>query len=158
MLPTDTRVFAHRSFRIFWLSRIAGNLAFQMQVVAVGWQVFSLTGDPLDLGLVGLIQFLPAILLMLVVGQVADRYDRRRVILWARLALAASIGALALASASGEVSRNLIFAIVFFIGAAQAFQMPTSQAIIPGLVPAALLPKAIAWSSIGFQGSSIFGP
>ena len=158
MLPSDTRVFAHRPFAVFWLSRVVGNLAFQMQVVAVGWQVYSLTGDPLDLGLVGLIQFLPSLFLLLVVGQVADRYDRLKVVLLSRLALAAALGVLAVVAAVGAASREAIFLVVLAIGAAHAFQQPTSQAVVPQLVPTALLPKAIAWSSIGFQGSSIVGP
>ncbi|MGB7304434.1 MAG: MFS transporter [Burkholderiaceae bacterium] len=154
----EPHVFTYRPFAIFWASRVIGGLALQMQVVAVGWQVYELTGDPLDLGLVGLIQFFPSIILLLLVGQVADRMNRRWVVFFARILLALAVSVLVVASATGQISRDLIFVVVFFIGIAQAFHMPTSQAMIPGLVPAAALPKAIAWGSIGFQSASIIGP
>lgn len=151
-------LFAQRDFLIFWSSRVAGSLAFHMQAVAIGWQMFALTGDPLDLGLIGLVQFVPAALLVLVVGQVADQFDRRRVVLAARLSLAASAVVLALMSAQGALQPGLILALVFWIGTAQAFHLPTAQAITPNLVPPTMLPQAIAWSSIGFRGSAVVGP
>lgn len=129
-----------------------------MHIVAVGWQIYALTGDPLDLGLVGLVQFLPVVLLVLVTGQVADRFDRRMVVLVARIALALSLGLLAWWSYAGTVNRSLVFVIVFAIGVCHAFQMPSSQALIPTLVTPAQLPKAIAWGSIGFQGATVVGP
>src|SRR5215813_5019078 len=80
--PTDPprSAFAHRGFRLYWAAQLCGTVATQMQGVAVGWQVYNLTQQPLDLGLVGLAQFLPALALALVTGHVADRYDRRRVL------------------------------------------------------------------------------
>ncbi len=129
-----------------------------MHIVAVGWQIYALTQDPLDLGLVGLVQFLPVVLLVLVTGQVADRFDRRRVVFVARLALAVCLFSLAWWSYAGAVSRPVVFVIVFLIGVCHAFQIPSSQALIPTLVTAAQLPKAIAWGSIGFQGATVVGP
>ena len=82
MTPTvgvPASLMRHQPFVFFWLSRISSTVALQMQAVAVGWQMYDLTNNPLDLGLVGLIQFIPFALLVLVVGQVADRYDRRRI-------------------------------------------------------------------------------
>ncbi len=70
----------HRSFRLFWLASVASTIALQMQIVAVGWQIYQLTHSPLDLGLVGLVQFVPSLLLVFVVGHVADRYNRRQVV------------------------------------------------------------------------------
>ena len=73
-------IFQNRSFVLFWLSRVCASIAVQMQSLAVGWQIYNLTGSPFDLGLVGLMQFLPLVSLMLVAGQVADRYDRRAIV------------------------------------------------------------------------------
>src|SRR5256885_4523649 len=70
-------VLRHRPFVLFWVARVAATVGYQMLIVAVGWQLYELTSDPFDLGLIGLIQFIPAILLVLVIGQAADRYDRR---------------------------------------------------------------------------------
>src|SRR5215475_14978532 len=78
--PTASLLRHQRSFVLFWLSRVATTIALQMQAVAVGWQIYDLTSSALDLGLVGLAQFIPSLLLVLVSGQIADRYDRRRVI------------------------------------------------------------------------------
>ena len=78
--PPSSSVFHHGSFRQYWIARVGSVFAYQMQTVAVGWQVYTLTGSPLDLGLVGLAQFLPSVALVLVVGHVADRYDRRRIV------------------------------------------------------------------------------
>lgn len=129
-----------------------------MHIVAVGWQIYALTKDPLDLGLVGLVQFLPVILLVLVTGQVADRFDRRYVVIISRASLTLCLLALAWWSFSDAVNRPVVFVVVFLIGICHAFQMPSSQALIPTLVTAAQLPKAIAWGSIGFQGATVVGP
>jgi len=154
----DESPFKNRSFAIFWCSRVLGSLAFQMHIVAVGWQLYDLTRDPLDLGLVGLVQFLPVVLLVLVTGQVADRFDRRIIVMVSRAALALSLLLLAAWSYDGAIVRWQVFVIVFLIGVCHAFQMPSSQALIPTLVTARQLPRAIAWGSIGFQGSSVVGP
>lgn len=129
-----------------------------MHIVAVGWQLYDLTRDPLDLGLVGLVQFLPVVLLVLVTGQVADRFDRRMVVMASRAALSLSLILLAAWSFDGEIVRWQVFVIVFLIGVCHAFQMPSSQALIPTLVTARQLPRAIAWGSIGFQGATVVGP
>ena len=158
MILSQASPFNNRSFAIFWCSRVLTSLAFQMHIVAVGWQLYALTGDPLDLGLVGLVQFAPVIMLVLVTGQVADRFDRRYVVLASRLALMLCLLWLAWWSHAGAVRRSLVFVIVFLIGVCQAFQMPSSQAMIPTLVSAPQLPAAIAWGSIGFQGATVVGP
>lgn len=130
----------------------------QMQVVAVGWQMYNLTGSALDLGLVGLVQFLPAVLLTLVVGHVADRYDRRRVVLLGLVVRAVTVAVLAAASATGWITREWIFAMVAVIGAARAFEMPTMQALLPAVVGPALLPRAVAWMASATQAAIIVGP
>lgn len=147
--PVPASIRACRGFLVFWASRVVTTLAYQMQVVAVGWQMYQLTGDPVDLGLIGLVQFLPSIVLMLVVGQIADRYSRTRIILIARAVVALAMLALAIATLRGHASRELLFGfvLVLMLGAVRAFEMPTSQALVPNPVPVALLSRAIAWAT-----------
>jgi MFS family permease len=147
----------HRPFALFWCARVAGTIAYQMQAVAIGWQIYDLTGSALDLGLIGLVQFVPVMLLALVVGHVADRYDRRRVVRACQLteALAA---ALAAASAAGWLTEPAIFAIVLVVGTARAFELPALHAQVPGLVPPGLFARAVAGSASANQLAIIIGP
>jgi MFS family permease len=129
-----------------------------MQNVAVGWQLYSLTGSALDLGLVGLAQFVPTAVLTLVVGQVADRYDRRRVVVVCHVAEAGATAALALGSLGGWLGRDGILAIVVMLGAARAFENPARSALVPRLVGLTLLPRAIASMTSAGQSARIVGP
>ncbi len=129
-----------------------------MQAVAVGWQGYELTGSAFYLGLIGLAQFLPMLLLTLAVGQVVDRYDRRRVAGVCQLAEGLAAGTLALGSAGGWLGRESLLAIVFVVGAARAFEGPSLHALVPGLVDTALLPRAIAWAASANQTATILGP
>src|ERR1700704_7020515 len=106
----------HRSFVMFWLARTSTTGAYQMLAVAVGWQLYDLTNNPLDLGIVGLMQFIPLVTLAIFVGQVADRYDRRAVIRITQIFKALAALALALGSASGWLTRELLFAILLGLG------------------------------------------
>jgi MFS family permease len=142
----------------FWLARVATAVAVQMQGVAVGWQLYDLTSNPIDLGLVGLVQFVPAVLLMLVSGQIADRYDRRLVLALSQVAEASGALVLALATLMGGIEPWVIFATVFMLGAARSFEMTTSQTLLPGIVPAAVLPRAIAVIASSTQAATIAGP
>jgi MFS family permease len=155
---TDASLLSHRPFALFWLARVFAMIAHQMLAVAVGWQVYALTGRALDLGLVGLAQFLPAFLLVLVAGHVADHFDRRRVLQLCMLAEAAAAVGLAVASALGVITEQAIFVLIFVVGAARAFQMPTMQALLPALVPPALLSRAIAANASASQTAIIAGP
>lgn len=151
-------VLRHRPFTLFWGARVASTIANQMQIVAVGWQVYQLTHSAFDLGMVGLVQFLPALFLALLVGHVADRHDRRKI---ARICLfikGLAAAALAIGSIYGWLDKQAIFAIVFVIGATHAFESPTLQALVPGLVPPRLLPRAVAWSASATQTAVIIGP
>jgi MFS family permease len=148
----------HRPFVQFWIARVGSLLALQMASVAVGWQIYNLTDSALDLGLVGLAQFAPALVLLLVAGHVADRHDRRRIIAGAQTTSAMVALTLALGTAGGWLTRELILALMFVLGAARAFEQPTMAAILPGLVPAALLPRAVAASSSATQAGTILGP
>jgi len=145
-------------FPLFWLSRVASTAAFQMQAVAIGWQMYALTGSAFDLGLVGLVQFLPMLLLTLVVGHVADRYDRRRIVAVCQTIEGAAAAALALGSAAGWLDRETMFALVAAIGAARAFEGPTLSALLPNIVPRALIQSASAWSASANQTAQIVGP
>ena len=150
--------FRHRSFRQYWIARLTGVFAYQMQAVAVGWQVYALTGSALDLGLVGLAQFLPSVALLLVVGHVADRHDRRRIVSWCQRAESAAALTLALLSATGTITELAIFVLVAVIGAARAFEMPTQQSLVPAVVPASLLSRAVAANASAGQTAIVLGP
>jgi MFS family permease len=129
-----------------------------MLMVAVGWQMYDLTGSAWDLGLVGLLQFLPALALVLVTGDVVDRHHRARVAAACVGVQAAVALALALAPWAGGPQRGLLLALAVVLGTAKAFQMPAQQALTPLLVPTALLPRALAFSAAGMQLAIIAGP
>jgi MFS family permease len=148
----------HKPFAFFWFARGFTSIAFQIQGVAVGWQVYALTGSPFYLGLVGLAQFLPMFLLTLAVGHVADRYDRRIIVRLCQIVEGLAAAALAYGSFSGWQSKESILAVVFIAGAARAFEGPTMQALVPGLVPGPFIPRAVAWSASAHQTATILGP
>jgi len=137
---------------------VLSTLALHMQNVAVGWQLYSLTGSALDLGLVGLVQFVPTIALTLVVGQVADRCDRRLVVVVCHATEAGATAALALGSLGGWLGRDGILGMVAILGAARAFENPSRAALVPRLVPFALIPRAIASVTSAGQTARIVGP
>ena len=134
------------------------TLALNMQTVAVGWQLYQLTGSAFDLGLVGLAQFAPTVVLTLVVGQVADRYDRRVVVVICHVAEAGATAMLALGSLGGWLTRDGILAILVIIGAARAFENPARASLVPRLVPLPLLSRAIASVTSAGQMARIAGP
>jgi MFS family permease len=156
--PAETSIDRHPPFRLFWLARVCATVALQMQAVAVGWQVYAMTGSALDLGLVGLAQFIPAFLLVLIAGHVADRYDRGVVLRLCQIVEGLAAAGLALGTASGWLTREWIFLLVFVLGAARAFEAPSLQALLPGIVPLPLLPKAVAGSASANQAATIAGP
>ncbi|CAN7232028.1 MFS transporter [Rhizobacter sp. LjRoot28] len=154
----EPSLFKVRAFMRFWYARVAGTMGNQMLMVAVGWQMYDLTGSAWDLGLVGLFQFLPSLLLTLVAGHVADQHDRSRVL---ALCMAGQVligGALAASTARGVVSRDLLLVLSVALGCAKAFQMPAQQALVPLLVPPPMLARALAFSSAGMQTAIIGGP
>ena len=151
-------ILRHKPFAFFWFARGFTSIAFQIQGVAVGWQVYALTGSAFYLGLVGLAQFLPMFVLTLAVGHVADRYDRRIVVRLCQIVEGLAAAALAFGSFSGWQTKESILAVVFVAGAARAFEGPTMQALVPGLVPGPLIPRAVAWSASAHQTGTILGP
>jgi MFS family permease len=150
--------FRHRNFALFGAANFLATIAMQMQAVAVGWQVYDLTGSPFRLGMIGLAEFLPAIGLALLVGPVADRFDRRHIMLLALGGEALCSLALLFLSLSGHAAFWRILGIAFCFGVARAFVAPASRAMMPNLVPPALLNNAVAWSSVSWQVATICGP
>lgn len=156
-MPTDS-LFHHRAFVQFWFARIASGFGFQMLSVAVGWQIYAITGRALDLGLIGLVQFFPSVLLALPAGHIADQYERRRVVLLGQIIEWCAIVALAALSFSQRIHESGILALVFVIGTAKAFESPSMSSLLPALVPPALLPRAVAVSGSAFQMAMVLGP
>lgn len=148
----------HQGFVRLWLARIAGTGGSQMTMVALGWHMYDLTGSAWDLGLVGLLQFIPALLLMLPAGHVIDRSHRGRIV---AICLACQFGValgLVLLTMGHAMERNWLLLVSVALGALRAFQMPAQQALTPCLVPAKLMPRALALSSAGLQAAIIAGP
>ncbi|MGK3996699.1 MFS transporter [Sorangium sp. So ce1024] len=155
---TGLGVLRHRSFAFYLAARLLSAIAVQVQSVAIGWQVYALTGDVFDLGLIGLAQFAPFFALILFAGQVADRFDRRHII---SVCLAAELlcSALLLAfTLSGLRVVWPVFAVLVLFGSARAFMMPAQQAILMNLVPADSFGKAVALSSSSYHVAVIVGP
>jgi MFS family permease len=147
-----------RGFHLFLWTRLLGTAANQMLLVGLGWQMYDLTSSAWDLGLVGLFQFVPAVLLTIPAGQLADRVDRRMV-LGAALALQAVAAILlGVATWGGWISRELILFIGVLLGGARALQAPAQQALVPSLVPSGDLPRAMALSSASMKIAVIGGP
>ena len=136
----NTNILRNGSFVLFCFARVATTLAYQMLAVAIGWQIYKLTKSAFYLGMVGLVQFLPMFLLTLIVGHVADRYNRRLIISACQLIEGAGVLVLAAGSYSGWLNKESILAIMFLLGAVRAFEGPTMQALMPGLVTAEFFP------------------
>ncbi|MDO8249120.1 MAG: MFS transporter [Rhodoferax sp.] len=151
-------LFAQRQFVRFWLARLVGITANQMLMVAVAWHMYDITSSAWDLGLVGLFQFVPALLMTLPAGHVADRLHRGRIFAACMFAQAAVALLLVTATHGGFATRELILAVSVVLGMARAFQMPAQQALTPLLVPPELLLRAIALSSSGVQAAIVCGP
>jgi MFS family permease len=154
----NASVFRHRAFALYWFSRIASILAFHMLMVAVGWQLYELTGSAFDLGMLGLVQFIPMVLLTLFVGHVADRYDHRVILMLCQATEGCAAAILAFATLTGSLDLRVIYVIVAIVGASRAFEIPTMAAIIPALVPRPAVPSAMAWFSSANQTGQIAGP
>ena len=157
--PTDQWLpFRSVGFRHYWLAVVASSFAVQIQTVAVGWQVYDLTRDPLDLGLVGLSQFLPALLLVLITGTFSDRFQRRT-IMSVCLAVEALCAVALLAFTLGRLEDvRIVFAILAALGTARALYNPARQSIVPNLVAPEHLAQAITINTTAQQIATIAGP
>ncbi|HEY0223200.1 MAG TPA: MFS transporter [Pseudolabrys sp.] len=147
-----------RPFVLFWLARLNATMGYHMLALTVGWQIYALTNSAFDLGLVGLIQFVPAVVLTLAIGHAADRYDRRLIVRIAQSIYVVAAIMITTALLGGWLSRELLFVAVFLIGCARAFEMPTAHSLAPSLVPGPMIPRAVAaWTSAN-QIAVICGP
>jgi MFS family permease len=140
------------------MARLLTTTSSEMQAVAVAWQVYGLTHRPLDLGLVGLAQFLPGVLLFLVAGHTADRLPRQRILQGCYAAFSLCSFLLLTLSLRGLVSVYPVYLVLLFHGTVRAFNGPASQAVLPLMVEEAHFPNAVAWSSSIFQAATILGP
>jgi MFS family permease len=148
----------HRSFLLFLLSRSFSRFASQVAAVAIGWQVYDLTGSAFDLGMVGLVQFLPTALLVFVAGHAADRYERKRVMQICQLGQALTAMFLAWGAYAGTLTVLQIFIATGVLGTATAFESPAVAALLPLIVPQGALQRATALSSGAAQIATITGP
>ncbi|MER8445160.1 MFS transporter [Mesorhizobium sp. M1066] len=150
--------FRHRSFLSYWAARFLTTFATMVVSVAVGWQMYDLTRDPLDLGLVGIVQFLPSLLLVLVTGVVADRFGRRLIMALAVVVEAMCALALLFLTLRGISGPLPIFCVLAMFGVARAFFGPASASLFANLVPPQDFANAIAWNSSAWQTATIVGP
>ncbi len=158
-LPTSAgNVLRHRPFLLFFCANGLSEFSYQMAFVAVGWQVYALTHSAFDLGMVGLVQFVPTALLTFVAGHAADRYDRRRVVQLCQFAEALAAAFLAWGSFGGWLNVAEIFAAVAVLGAATAFESPAGAALLPAVAPEGMLQRCTALATGLRQLATIAGP
>jgi MFS family permease len=148
----------HRGFALFIAMRIVSNFGTNVIAVAVGWQVYDLTRNPADLGLVGLFQFAPSLFLILVTGAICDRYNRRIIAAICLVAEGLCAAAILWLTWQGTISVGVIFFLLVLFGIARAFVNPATQSLIPNLVPEKDLSSAIALASSSWQVSAVVGP
>jgi MFS family permease len=162
-LGKGTAALRFPAFRLYLIARFCTVFCAEMQSVAVGWQVYEITRKPLDLGLTGLVQFLPGLLLFLVTGHVADRFDRQKLLAVCYGGYALSSALLLAVTLHADLLHPIgsvvpIFGILFLIGVVRSFTMPASRALLPQLTPAEHFQSAVAWNYSFFQGATIVGP
>ncbi|HXX68622.1 MAG TPA: MFS transporter [Polyangiaceae bacterium] len=150
--------FTHRGYNCFQGARFLSMLGMQMQSVAVGWQVYAITHRPIALAWVGLAQFFPAAGLSLITGQVADRFDRRRIMMVCHAAMTALSLSLLLAAGAETTHLASIYGLLVAIGVARAFLGPATQSILPSLVPLEHFGNAVTWASSLMQTAMVLGP
>jgi MFS family permease len=150
--------FRHVSYSRFFYARILVSFATQIISVAVGWQMYDVTASAVYLGLIGLVQFLPSLLLMLVTGTVADRYNRRAIAAICTLVGTVCSAALLFLTLTGSFAPLPVFVILTIFGIERAFMTPATQSLAPNLVPPEDLSNAVAWNSSSWQVAAILGP
>jgi len=150
--------FRYRDFRLFWVSLFISNIGTWMQMTATNWLLYRLTDSPVQLGLNGVFRAVPAIALGLISGTFADRYDRRWLLLWTQLILAALSLGLGLLDHAGRIQAWHIYLFTFISASVGSFDGPARQALFPALVPRAVLPNAVALNSLLWKGAALLGP
>jgi MFS family permease len=160
--PADSRAgraaFSHPAFVLFQIARFLIVASVEMQAVAVGWQVYEITKRPLDLGLVGLVQFLPGILFFPISGHASDRFERRKVLSACYAGFALCFAALLALAQRGTHSVPPIYTVLILLGLVRSFNGPASRSILPQLVSEEHFPNAVAWNATTFQAATILGP
>jgi len=151
-------IFRYRPVMLMWFARVTTALAYQMQAVAVGWQIYDLTSSAFLLGMAGLMMFIPGVLLVLVVGQVSDRFNRSVVIRLAQSVEALAVGVLAVTTLTDTVNVPIMMGCVLTIGAGRSFESAIMQALPPTIVPPSVLPRTIAGLSAAYQAATVIGP
>jgi len=149
---------AYPDLALYQVARFFIVLGLEMQSVAVGWQVYEITRRPLDLGLVGLAQFLPGVFFFLVAGHAADRHDRRKLLNICYVGFILCSAMLLALTVRGSRSVHLIYLVLLLLGLVRCFNWPASRALLPQLVPSVHFPKALAWNASTFQAATILGP
>jgi MFS family permease len=164
-VPSARALLKERDYLCFWASRWTGSFAAQIQSVAMGWQMYALARQTRSVeesaflvGMIGLAAFVPVLLLTLPAGEIADRHDRKKVLLFCFTGEIISVLVLAVATWRGVASVPLLLVVAALFGASRAFFAPANTALGPMLVPRKLLPRAIAWNSLAWQSASIAGP
>ena len=150
--------FHYRDYRLFWTSLFISNIGTWMQMTATSWLLYQLTNSPLMLGLNGIFRAAPAIMLGLISGTFADRYDRRRMLLWTQVILGLLALGLGILDHSGNIQPWQIYAFTFISASVASFDGPARQALFPSLVPREVLPNAIALNSLLWKGAALLGP
>jgi MFS family permease len=150
--------FRYRDFRLFWISLFVSNIGTWMQMTATNWLLYELTNSPFQLGLNGVFRAVPAISLGLISGTFADRYDRRRLLLWTQVVLGLLTLGLAVLDHSGNIEVWHIYAFTFLSSIAGSFDGPARQSLFPSLVPRSVLPNAVALNSLLWKGAALLGP
>src|SRR5437762_6228169 len=163
MSETDSRhaglaAFQHIDFVLYQIERFSVVAALEMQSVAVGWQVYEITRRPLDLGYVGLAQFLPNMVLFLLAGHAADRFSRKDLLLICNLGFAVCCALLIEITRQGTNNVRPIYGVLVVLGIVRSFNSPAGRALLPSLVPIEVFPNAVAWNATIFQGATILGP
>ncbi|MES4613510.1 MAG: MFS transporter [Ewingella sp.] len=148
----------HRSFVAFWIARAGSSFGFQILSIVVSWQIYSITGRALDLGLIGLAQFLPSVTLALVAGHVADQFDRRRIVLLGQIVEWLAIATLAGLAITQNINEISILGLIFLISTARAMEAPSMQSMLPALVPPSMLARAMAANAVAGQAAAMVGP
>ncbi|MBT00121.1 MAG: MFS transporter [Oceanospirillaceae bacterium] len=155
---TTPSLLKHKTFMRFWIGQMAASFAFQMLLVGMGWQIYNLTDSALSLGLVGLARYLPQLALTLYGGHVADTLNRRTIMLLSRSIITLTIAVLTLTSVLDLITPAIIYGCCIAMGAARAFEMPATQAMVPKIVGADLLAPAMTWTASGREATTIVGP
>ncbi len=150
--------FRYRDFRLFWFSLFISNIGTWMQMTATNWLLYQLTNSPLQLGLNGVFRAIPAIALGLISGTFADRYDRKRLLLWTQVILGVLTLGLGILDQAGHIQAWHIYLFTFISSSVGSFDGPARQALFPSLVPRAVLPNAVALNSLLWKGAALLGP